>query len=498
MAAASFALTAPASAQDKPDKQKQAVNEERYYRIVTLPVPKDIVLEVGGLDFAPDGRLMTCTRRGEVYAITNALSEDPEKVKYKLFARGLHESLGIRHVSNTEFMVVQRGELTRLKDTDGDGEADDFETVCNKWGISGDYHEYAFLGPREKDGSYTITLNRGFGGALPNTGRPLYRGWAVKVKPDGSLEPFAVGIRSPNGIGFNLEGDRFYTDNQGEWMATCPIHHLRENQFYGHPFGLASLKGSPLEGKVPDKEQGGLLYDGGKGQSGKTGIPKITPPACWIPYGKMAQSLGEPLVDSTAGKFGPFAGQFLIGDQTKANIVRVALEKVRGEYQGACFFFKSGFDCGIIRLCWGPDNSLFVGETNRGWGSVGRKPYGLQRLVWTGETPMEILTMNLTKTGFDLTFTKPLDAEAAAQLKAYSMQSYTYNYWGTYGSPEVDRRPVEVKSVKVSADRKKVSLEVPGIAVGRVYELALDGLKSDQGEAVLHPNGWYTVSYLPE
>ncbi len=31
-----------------------------------------------------------------------------------------------------------------LKDTDGDGVADVFEVVNADWGISGDYHEYAF------------------------------------------------------------------------------------------------------------------------------------------------------------------------------------------------------------------------------------------------------------------------------------------------------------------------------------------------------------------
>src|SRR5436190_17320216 len=39
--------------------------EAQYDRIATIPIPSDIVLEVGGLAFLPDGRLAIGTRRGE-------------------------------------------------------------------------------------------------------------------------------------------------------------------------------------------------------------------------------------------------------------------------------------------------------------------------------------------------------------------------------------------------------------------------------------------------
>ena len=67
--------------------------------------------------------------------------------------------------------------------------------------------------------------------------------------------------------------------------------------------------------------------------------------------------------------------------------MRVNLEKVNGEWQGACFPFREGFQSGIIRTVWGLDGSMFVGMTSRGWASTGKDPYGIQRLVWTGKTP---------------------------------------------------------------------------------------------------------------
>src|SRR5262249_31774853 len=155
----------------------------------------------------------------------------------------------------------------------------------------------------------------------------------------------------------------------------------------------------------------------------------------------------------------------------KSVVMRVYLEKVNGRYQGACFPFRSGFESGVNRLAFGPDHNLYVGMTNRGWGSVGGKAYGLQRLVYTGKTPFEIHAMKLTKDGFDVTFTRPLDEKTADRLEAYSLESFTFNYWGTYGSPEVDHKAEKVQAVKVSADKKQISLKVDGFRRGRVYEL---------------------------
>ena len=178
--------------------------------------------------------------------------------------------------------------------------------------------------------------------------------------------------------------------------------------------------------------------------------------------------------------------------------MRVSLEKVNGVYQGACYPFRSGLQCGVNRICFAPDGSMFVGQTNRGWGSVGGKPYGLQRLVWTGVVPLEIKTMRLTRDGFVLTFTKPLNVGTLVGSDTYSLQSFTYNYWSNYGSPEVDRRGEKVQGVKLSADRRTVSLAVAGLRRGRVYELHLEGVKSSDGDPVLHPEAYYTLNEIPQ
>src|SRR6266496_3991843 len=140
--AASLALTcatlAPAVAQDK-----NAPVEDDYYKLHRFDVPRGEVLECGGLDFLPDGKLAVGTRRGEIWLVDNATAADPKQAKFTRFAHGLHEILGLAARKDGWLYVTQRGEASRIKDTNGDGKADLFETVADGWDISGDYHEYA-------------------------------------------------------------------------------------------------------------------------------------------------------------------------------------------------------------------------------------------------------------------------------------------------------------------------------------------------------------------
>ena len=469
--------------------------ESEHYRITTLPVPSDIVLEVGGLAIRKDGKLLVCTRRGNVWLVENAQSENPEEVKFKKFATGLHEALGLL-VDGDDIYVTQRPELTKLVDKNGDDVVDDYITICDKWGVSGDYHEFAFGPAKDKDGNFYVTLNVGFGGG--HQSKSPWRGWCLKISPKGKITPIATGLRSPNGLNFSPEGDLFYCDNQGEWVATNKMHHIIPGEDYGHQAGLRWVSQSPLKGKIqPPPHPSGMRYDGLPMKNGVKQKLPFTPPCVWFPYGRMGQSITQPRWDTTKGKFGPFAGQCFVGDQTKSMIMRVALEKVQGRYQGACFPFKHGFQCGVNRLVFAPDGkSLYVGETNRGWGSIGGKPYGLERLDFTGDVPFEIHHMSLTKDGFDVTFTEPIDEVTATKLDSYSLVSFTYFYHRGYGCPEIDRRAEKITAVRFKPDGKSVSLTVPNLTEGRVYELRAFGVTNTDEETLLHTDAYYTLNHL--
>jgi hypothetical protein len=177
--------------------------------------------------------------------------------------------------------------------------------------------------------------------------------------------------------------------------------------------------------------------------------------------------------------------------------MRVFLEKVRGRYQGACFPFKQGLGSGNVPVRFGPDGSLFVGGTNRGWGSRGTQPFALERLVWTGKVPFEIHEMHARPGGFELTFTHPIDPKTAGNPNSYQVRTFTYIYRADYGSPEVDQTKPNIERVEVGSDGRSVRLYVDPLQEGHVHELHAHGLRSKTGLPLLHKEAYYTLNYIP-
>ena len=148
-------------------------------------------------------------------------------------------------------------------------------------------------------------------------------------------------------------------------------------------------------------------------------------------------------------------------------------------------------------MAFGTDGSMIVGETNRGWNSTGNTSYGLERLVWTGKTPFEILSMTAEPDGFTLRFTKEVDPKSAAEPSSYTMSSYTYMYHQDYGSPEIDSKELTVTQAIVSADRQSVRLIIEGLREIYVHELRAAGVMSAEGESLLHDDAYYTLNRIP-
>ena len=148
------------------------------------------------------------------------------------------------------------------------------------------------------------------------------------------------------------------------------------------------------------------------------------------------------------------------------------------------------------RLAFSPDDgSLYTAQTSRVWdGST----EGLQKISWTGRVPMDILHMRLTKKGFELTFTKPVDRETARQASAYSMTNYYYLYHARYGSPKTEVTPAKVTGVTLSEDGLRATLELEKLEPGRVYELRPSGLRSAGGEPLVTRLAAYTLNRLKE
>ena len=500
---------------------KSQSRTENIYEIEEIPLPPAIVPEISGVTFTPAGELVIVNRHGEVW-----ITPDPKRGPWRRFALGLHEPLGVLAVSAQEILVTQRPELTRLRDIDGDGAADRYETLNDDWGVTDNWHEFTFGLHRDRDGNLLLATG------LPDVAGPInplhpreplrmdkvhqelkpspgrYEGWLLKVDGAGRLTPLACGFRAAAGVGISPDGDIFITDQQGDYIATSTLVHVQPGRFYGHP---ASLK----------------WRDDYRGPLDLEALTRMrAPEAVALPHGAMGGSPGEPVWDTTGGKFGPFAGQVFIGDFTKL-ISRVFLEKVAGEYQGACFPLirdavgleaikaNSGSDNltipagkdglkyfrdatprvgtplrgGNMRMAFAPDGSLYVAQTTRGWGQGD----GLQRIVWSGRTPVEIAKMELTHDGFRLTFTTAMDAARLRDAKTYRLGRFRYLYLPK-GSPRVDETAANIRAIRVADDGRSVELAVEDLQPGYIYELEVERLRSADQRAVENPHAFYTLT----
>ncbi len=465
--------------------------EQDFYEIKTLPIPKDLYLEVGGLATMPDGRLAVSTRRGEIWIVENPYQKNSHQTYYRRFASGLHEILGLAYKDGV-FYCSQRGELTKITDTDRDGVADSYEPIY-QFELSGNYHEYTYGPVFDKNGDMLVTLNLawvGFGEGKFSK----WRGWLVKIKPDGTLEPHSAGLRSPAGYSINEEGDIFYGENQGDWVGSGRVTHLAKGDFAGNPGGIKWAKepNSPFKltlEEIPDN--GAPMFEAAKK------VKNLKLPAVWFPHAIMGISTSDILQDTTKGRFSPFPGQYFVSDQGQSKVMRMFLEKVNGVYQGFCINYREGFQSGILRERFGLDGSMFVGMTSRGWGSTGKADFGLQRLVWNGLTPFEIHEIHAKTDGFEISFTQPVDVKSVKNAASYALRSYIYKYHHQYGSPIVDIKDLKIKGISISADKKTVRISLDGIRQFYIHEFILMGILSEHGESLLHETAYFTLNQIP-
>ena len=139
---------------------------------------------------------------------------------------------------------------------------------------------------------------------------------------------------------------------------------------------------------------------------------------------------------------------------------------------------------------------MWVGQTGRGWASVGGKTEGLQRIAWDGKTvPFEMHSMKLTPTGFAVRFTRPVDPQTVRADGAVRFQHWHYHYHGTYGSPKVDVANDEATIRSISPDRRTVFVDLP-LKAGQVYQITTQGLRADNGEGMSTRTGYYTLNSL--
>ncbi|MFI7275004.1 ricin-type beta-trefoil lectin domain protein [Streptomyces sp. NPDC049879] len=432
--------------------------------------------QVSAMDWLPDGRLAITTWggtdnvTGEVYLLSGVTgATSPSQVTYRRIAQGLREPMGIKYVDG-KLYVSEKHQLTELNDTNGDWVTDQYRRVA-QWPYGGNFHEFAFGLLYQAPNFYlNLSVSINYGGATTNPQPAPNRGTTISVNKDtGQVSYVAGGLRTPHGIGWGPENEIFVTDNQGGWLPSSKLLHVKQDRFFNHYMNPAG----PFDNRAVSK------------------------PVLWLPQNEIGNSPSTPVTLTQ----GPFAGQLLIGDVTYGGLQRAFLEKVDGEYQGAVFRHTQGLEAGVTRVSIGPDGSIYTGGLGAGgnWGQEGKLSYGLQKLTPNGTNGFDIKSMSLTNNGFVLTYTQPLSqATADALASKYRVQQWRYAPTADYGGPKLDEETLSVSSAQLSADRTQVTLTIPGLKTDRVVHVQSPRpFSSQSGETLWSTEAWYTLNARP-
>lgn len=433
--------------------------------------PDDFQPKVGGMDFLSDGRLVISTwdAEGSVYIIENAQSGEPSKMKAKRIAFGLAEPLGLKVVDDTIF-VMQKQEITKLVDTNKDDIIDEYRTLSDAWDVSANFHEFGF-DLAFKDGYFYATLATAINpGGASTQPQIQHRGRVVKVdRNTGETSFIASGLRTPNGVGIGYNGEIFVSDNEGDWLPSSKILHVKEGAFFGSrsvdPVGTKDL----IEQK----------------------------PVVWLPQDEIGNSPSTPSYIN----IGPYKGQMIHGEVTNGGVKRVFVEEVNGALQGCVFRFIQGLEAGINRLVWGPDGSLYVGGIGNpgNWGQTGKLHYGLQRLTYNKKSTFEMLKVEARSNGVEITFTEPLTGSDGWKKEDFEVKQWYYLPNENYGGPKMDLRNLDIVSTTLSDDKTRVFLELKGMKDNHVvYVHLLKNFISAKGSPLWSTEAWYTMNQIPK
>ena len=451
---------------------RQGSTRRPGYRAIRYPLPMLDAGEPRVMPFAlatdpKTGRLYIGSGKlGEVFVLSNP-SASPGEARFTNFGGGLFQDVFGILPEGDSVLVSHRRNVTRLRDTDGDNVADRFEHVATLPQSSDPTsYDFAYGMVRDKSGHVVLSF-------APHANKDaIGSGGVVRIVPhekEVELEEIAYGLRNPVGWASGPDGEVFFTDNQGNWVATNRLSHLVPDRFYGFVNSQQPQHAKRTMGPTP----------------------------IWVPY-SWAKCINGVAYDTTGGKFGPFAGQFFLAELMEGGaIIRAQLEKVNGQYQGACFPFWNRGLLAPLTLAFDNAGHLWVGSiTENGWL---RQPDrgALYRVDFTGQVPFEVESIHVRPGGFRLKFTQPPNKRAREAI-VYRVEHYRYEYSGAYGSPELDRTPVEIKSVELLPDGRTVELHLPALVQGRVYRFQMEwGLNSQNGEPLVNSQAAYTLNEIP-
>ena len=164
---------------------------------LTLPFdnPWKSWMRPGDFAFFSDDRAVMTTWSGDVW-IVSGVNDDLSELIWKRYATGFYQPLGVEVVDDVVY-VLDRNQITRLHDLNGDGEADFYENFNNDVHATHHFHEFTFDLDTDREGNFYFA--KAARHALP--AKVEHHGTIMKLDPTGrNLEVVCHGFRVPNGV----------------------------------------------------------------------------------------------------------------------------------------------------------------------------------------------------------------------------------------------------------------------------------------------------------
>jgi glucose/arabinose dehydrogenase/mono/diheme cytochrome c family protein len=388
------------------------------------------------IQFLPDGTGVLVTLDGDVW-LARGLHDASGKVRWSRFTSGLHEPMTAA-IRDGQIYVFDRNGIWRLRDTDGNGEADVHELFSNAFAQTADMREFPSTIRPAPDGGFVIAK-----GGQQDTTLGKHNGSVLRISADGrTATVLGYGFRQPNIAVNPRTGLVTSSDQQGQYIPSTPLHIVRDGQYYGF---LAAF--------LP-KEQ----YPA-----------PIAEPLTWIPHAINASAISQ--IWLYGAKLGPLNDGLIHIGFNKPEIFRVLLNERGSRLQASVVSVTRAFDFTPLNGSVNPiDGQVYVaGFQVIGWGNVIDSVGGLGRLRYTGAPvtlPREVVPM---KNGVLLRFDVALDRAKAANPANYSLQTWSYQRTYKYGSPmykadgSTGQDELPASSAYVSTDGRSVFVGVPGL-----------------------------------
>ena len=448
---------------------QNGINSAPGFDGVQLPINTKIMPTA--MTFLRDGGMAFTSLQGHVYTAKD-LDGDGVEDSLTLVDDGLAAPYGIIEDGDS-LIVSHKPELLRLRDTDGDGRADERSVFSTGWGYNDNYHDWACGIVRDEEGNLYV----GLGGDYAQRTRPReqarWRGKVLKIAPDGTPSPFSHAFRYPTGIAIDAKGRLFATDNQGVQNTFNELNHLRQDVHFG----------------VPKRYEEDLKVD-------------AQPPAIQIPH-PWTRSINGIAILPEDFPIKEFAGHGIGAEYNGKHLIRFTYHEVDGQLQGATYFLtKPNFAdadasfLGPLSVAVSPRGEIYVGSIHDSGWLGGLNTGSIVKLTANGDLPAGIREIRATPSGFEISFTRPVDRTEAAKPDSYSISGYTRVWQGSYATPDSGRYQPTIESVDVSEDGLSAVLKVAPLKTGFVYEINC-GLQVD-GEPLWPATGHYTLHRIPE